>query len=36
MVELEGETSNALFEALAEWNEHLKDTDLKGIDGPKP
>jgi len=36
MVRLEGETSNALFEILAEWNDHLKDTDLEGFDGPKP
>jgi len=36
MVRLEGEASNALFDTLSEWNDHLKHTDLKGIDGPAP
>jgi len=35
LVHLEGETSNALFDELADWNEHLKN---KNIDfrGPTP
>lgn len=28
MVEVEEETSNSLFETLAEWNEVLKDLDI--------
>ncbi len=36
MARLEGETSNALFDALEEWNDHLKDTDLDNFRGPKP
>ena len=36
LVRLEGETSNALFDTLAQWNDHLKASDLKGNDGPKP
>jgi len=30
----EGETSNALFDTLAKWNNHLKHSDLKGYDEP--
>lgn len=36
VVRLEGETSNALFDTLAEWNDHLKHSDLKGYDEPTP
>ncbi len=36
IADLEGETSNALFDALAQWNDHLKDTDLDSFHGPKP
>ncbi len=36
MTHLEGETSNALFDTLAQWNDHLKDTDLDSFHGLKP
>jgi len=36
LARLEGETSNALFNTLAEWNDYLKASDLKGYDEPKP
>jgi len=35
-VRLEGEASSALFDTLAEWNDHLKHVDLKGFDEPTP
>jgi hypothetical protein len=35
MVHLDGETSNALFDELADWNEHLKGENID-FRGPTP
>jgi len=35
MVHLEGETSNAIFEELADWNKHLKAENIT-LRGPRP
>lgn len=32
MAHLEGETSNTLFEVLAEWERHLTQLDLHGLE----
>lgn len=36
MAHLEGETSNALFETLEDWNTQLKHSETTKFDGPKP
>jgi hypothetical protein len=35
MVDLEGDTSNSLFDTLHEWNTHLKSFE-RGPQGPAP